>query len=119
MKDFQLRYPQVTLTFMEGGDQTLLEELLNGQLDLMLEAERPVNSKLLSIPWASEEIVLAVPGGGPHWKAADRSFRLKWIAACSFVFATKILPKTIAQKSDKAPRRSDDLRGALQYSRST
>ncbi len=65
MEDFRLRHPQVTLTFTEGGAKTLLEKLVNGQLDFLLEAERPANSRLMSIPWASEEIVLAVPSGNP------------------------------------------------------
>ena len=65
MKEFQLLYPQVTLTFTEGGNKTLLEKLLNGRLDFLLEAERPANSRIHSIPWASEEIVLAVPAGNP------------------------------------------------------
>ncbi len=65
MEDFRLQYPQVTLTFTEGGNQTLLEKLLNGQLDFLLEAERPTNNRIQSIPWASEEIVLAVPAGNP------------------------------------------------------
>ena len=65
MKEFQLLYPQMTLTFTEGGNKTLLEKLLNGRLDFLLEAERPANSRIHSIPWASEEIVLAVPAGNP------------------------------------------------------
>ena len=65
MKEFQLLYPQVTLTFTEGGNKTLLEKLLNGRLDFLLEAEHPANSRIHSIPWASEEIVLAVPAGNP------------------------------------------------------
>jgi len=65
MEDFRLQYPQVTLTFTEGGNQTLLEKLLSGQLDFLLEAERPASSRIQSIPWASEEIVLAVPACNP------------------------------------------------------
>jgi len=65
MEDFRLQHPQVTLAFTEGGNKTLLEKLLDGQLDFLLEAERPVNSRIASIPWASEEIVLAVPAGNP------------------------------------------------------
>jgi len=61
MENFRLQYPQVTLTFTEGGNKTLLDKLLKGQLDFLLEAERPESSRLQSIPWASEEIVLAVP----------------------------------------------------------
>ena len=65
MADFRLQYPQVTLTFTEGGDKTLLEKLLSGHLDFLLEAERPTDSRVRSIPWASEEIVLAVPASSP------------------------------------------------------
>ena len=72
MADFRLRYPQVTLTFTEGGNKTLLEKLLGGHLDFLLEAERPTNSRVHSIPWASEEIVLAVPAGGPVNKKLDQ-----------------------------------------------
>lgn len=72
MADFRLRYPQVTLTFTEGGNKTLLEKLLSGHLDFLLEAERPTNSRVHSIPWASEEIVLAVPAGSPVNKELDQ-----------------------------------------------
>ncbi|NBI66153.1 LysR family transcriptional regulator [Pseudoflavonifractor sp. 60] len=65
MEEFQLLYPQVTLTLTEGGNKTLVEKLMNGQLDFLLEAERPANNRVHSIPWASEEIVLAVPAGNP------------------------------------------------------
>lgn len=72
MEDFRLQYPQVTLTLTEGGNKTLLEKLLNGHLDFLLEAERPANSRIHSIPWASEEIVLAVPAGNPVNKKLDQ-----------------------------------------------
>ena len=65
MNEFQFLYPQVTLTLTEGGNKTLLEKLMNGRLDFLLEAEHPANSRIHSIPWASEEIVLAVPAGNP------------------------------------------------------
>jgi len=65
MNDFQLLYPQVTLTFTEGNNRALTDELLSGRLDFLLEAEQPVNSQIQSIPWASEEIVLAVPADNP------------------------------------------------------
>ena len=57
MKEFQFLYPQVTLTLAEGGNKTLLEKLMNGRLDFLLEAEQPANSRIHAIPWASEEIV--------------------------------------------------------------
>lgn len=72
MKEFQLLYPQVTLTLTESDNKTLLEKLLNGQLDFLLEAERPANSQLYSIPWASEEIVLAVPAENPVNRTLDQ-----------------------------------------------
>ena len=65
MNEFQFLYPQVTLTLTEGGNKTLLEKLMNGRLDFLLEAEHPANSRIHSIPWASEEIVLAVPASNP------------------------------------------------------
>lgn len=65
IKEFQLLHPQVMLTLTEGGSKTLLEKLLNGRLDFILEAERPANNRVHSIPWASEEIVLAVPAHNP------------------------------------------------------
>ena len=65
LKEFQLLHPQITLTFAEGGSKTLLEKLLQGKLDFILEVERPVHSRVHSIPWASEEIVLAVPANNP------------------------------------------------------
>jgi len=65
LEDFRLQYPEVTLTFTEGGSKTLLEKLLDGQLDFLLEAERPASGRIQSIPWASEEIMLAVPACSP------------------------------------------------------
>lgn len=65
MEAFRLQYPQVTLSFTEGSDRILEEKLLSGQLDVLLEAEQLDNSQIASTPWASEEIVLAVPAGNP------------------------------------------------------
>ena len=61
LEDFHAQYPQVTVTLSEGNSQALTEKLLQGELDFLLEAEHPDSSKLHTIPWASEEIVLAVP----------------------------------------------------------
>ena len=65
LADFRAMYPQVTLTFSEGNSQTLVEKLHEGKLDFILEAEKPDSGKLHTIPWASEELVLAVPA---HFK---------------------------------------------------
>lgn len=61
LNDFSLAHPEATMTFVEGSSKTLTEKLLNGQLDFLLEAERPESGQITSIPWAPEEIVLAVP----------------------------------------------------------
>lgn len=61
LEDFRSLYPHVSITFSEGNSQTLTEKLLNGELDFLLEAEKPENAKLTTIPWAEEEIILAVP----------------------------------------------------------
>lgn len=71
MREFQLLYPQVTLTLIEGGSSMLQEKLLDGGLDFLLEAERPADSRVCSIPWDSEEIVLAVPAGAPVNEALE------------------------------------------------
>ena len=63
LADFRAMYPQVTLVFSEGISQELQEKVEEGKLDFLLEAERPNTSKLDSIPWATEELVLAVPAG--------------------------------------------------------
>ena len=61
LADFQAMNPQITLTFSEGSSQALMEKLLEGKLDFLLEAEQPAHEKLHTIPWATEELVLAVP----------------------------------------------------------
>ena len=65
LADFRATYPQVTLTFSEGNSRTLSEKLSEGKLDFILEVEKPESGKLHTIPWASEELVLAVPS---HFK---------------------------------------------------
>ena len=61
LADFRAQYPQITLTFSEGNSQNLSEKLLEGKLDLLLEAEHPNSEKLHTTPWTREELVLAVP----------------------------------------------------------
>lgn len=61
LADFRTMYPQVTVTFSEGNSQALLEKLQEGKFDFLLEAEMPSTNRLHVIPWASEELVLAVP----------------------------------------------------------
>ncbi len=65
MGEFQTLYPNLTLTYAEGNSQTLSEKLLKGELDVLLEAEPPEDSKLQSVPWTTEELILAVPAHFP------------------------------------------------------
>ena len=65
LNDFSLAHPEAAITFVEGSSKTLTEKLLDGRLDFLLEAERPESGQITSIPWASEEIVLAVPACDP------------------------------------------------------
>ncbi len=58
---FQKDHPGVTLTFEEGATQALSAKLLKGELDVMLEAEKPEQKGIRSILWEREEILLAVP----------------------------------------------------------
>lgn len=61
LADFRAMYPQVSLIFSEGSRQELLNKLLDGKLDFILEVEQMNTDKLHSIHWATEELVLAVP----------------------------------------------------------
>ena len=61
LKDFREQYPQITLTFTEGNTRSLVERLTRGELDLVLEVEKVEDKPITTVPWASEEVVLAVP----------------------------------------------------------
>ena len=69
LTDFCALYPQVTLTFTEGTTSGLTEKLRAGQLDFLLEAECPSGSDIQTFPWASEQIILAVPA---HYEINQR-----------------------------------------------
>ena len=58
---FQKDHPGVTLTFEEGATKILSEKLLRGDLDVILEAEKPEQAGIRSLLWEKEEILLAVP----------------------------------------------------------
>ena len=60
-KEFWEENPQITLSLTEGGSEVMTEKLLEGKLDFFLEAEPLQNTKLQSVAWGMEEIVLAVP----------------------------------------------------------
>lgn len=61
LQDFRTAYPHVVIRFEEGNSQQLLQRMLNGKLDVILEAEQLINQQIVHIPWLKEEIVLAVP----------------------------------------------------------
>ena len=61
LSDFREQYPQITLTFTEGGTRTLTERLLRGELDLILEVEQIEQKQITTVPRATEEVMLAVP----------------------------------------------------------
>lgn len=65
LEDFKAQYPQVALTLCEGNSRSLGEKLLDGQLDFLLETEHPHDPGITTVPWAAEEIVLAVPASYP------------------------------------------------------
>ena len=65
LSEFRREHPGVTLTFEEGATSALTEKLLKRELDLVLEAEKPVQKQLTCIPWEKEELVLAVPARFP------------------------------------------------------
>lgn len=61
LEEFRLMYPEITLTLTEGDKNTLLYKLKNHKIDIILEAEDHSENNIISTPWATEEIILAVP----------------------------------------------------------
>ncbi|MCD8123510.1 MAG: LysR family transcriptional regulator [Lachnospiraceae bacterium] len=61
MDEFRALYPDITLTFSEGSTKSMVDKMLHGKVDFLLEAERIQDPQIESMAWASEEIVLAVP----------------------------------------------------------
>ncbi len=61
LRSFREEHPDVALSLTEGSSGALADKLVRGELDLLLEAEKPDHRQVTSVPWASEEIVLAVP----------------------------------------------------------
>lgn len=59
--EFQQMYPHITLSFTEGGNAALFENLKSGDLDFVLEAERADSAVFSSEEWCTEEVILAVP----------------------------------------------------------
>ncbi len=62
---FRAQYPQIVLSFSEVDSAIMMERLLQGELDFVLEAEASEQAGLHSQIWAMEQIVLAVPSSYP------------------------------------------------------
>lgn len=65
LEDFRGLYPNITLSFTEGGNAALFEQLKSGKLDFVLEAERADPTLFESEEWCTEEVILAVPEENP------------------------------------------------------
>lgn len=61
LEEFRLLYPNIALSFIEGDTSALFEQLKDGNLDFVLEAEQSDPSIFSTERWCTEEIVLAVP----------------------------------------------------------
>ncbi len=59
--EFRQLYPNIALTFAEGVNSVLFEQLRDGRLDFVLEAERPDSTDFSSEEWCTEDVILAVP----------------------------------------------------------
>lgn len=61
LNDFREQYPQIALTFTEGDTRALMDKLARGELDVVLEVENVEQKQVTTVPWATEEVMLAVP----------------------------------------------------------
>ncbi len=61
LEEFRQLYPNIALTFEEGVTSSLFEQLRDGRLDFVLEAERADSADFSSEEWCTEEVILAVP----------------------------------------------------------
>ena len=61
LEEFCQLYPNIALTFEEGVTSSLFEQLRDGRLDFVLEAERADSADFSSEEWCTEEVILAVP----------------------------------------------------------
>ncbi len=61
LQAFRAAYPHVVIRFEEGNSQQLLQRMLNGKLDVIIEAQPLYNKQIVRVPWLDEELVLAVP----------------------------------------------------------
>ncbi len=65
LHDYQEQHPEVALTFVEGHTGQLVQRMYNRELDLIIENENINDSRITTLPWQSEELILAVPSSRP------------------------------------------------------
>lgn len=61
LQEFRTLYPHVVIRFEEGSSAELMQRMLHGDLDVIVEAEKLDNDQITHVPWMKEELVLAVP----------------------------------------------------------
>lgn len=71
---FKLKYPQLNLTIVEAGTQTLKEKLLSGELDLGVIVDRNLPDNLQTQPLVSPQMVAAVSSSHPLAIKAELSY---------------------------------------------
>ena len=72
---FKLKYPQLNLTIVEAGSQTLKEKLLSGELDLGVIVDSKLPDNLHTQPLVSPQMVAAVSSCHPLASQANISYR--------------------------------------------
>ncbi len=65
LHDYHELHPEISLTFVEGHTGQLVQKMYNRELDLIIEAESISDSHITTLPWQSEELILAVPSSRP------------------------------------------------------
>lgn len=70
---FKKLYPNINLTFLEGHNQYLFEELDRGRLDIALTSAPPSSPNVLAQPFLQDTILLAIPREHPIAQSFDLS----------------------------------------------
>ena len=65
LRDYQELHPETSLTFVEGHTGQLIKKMYDHELDLIIEVENIDDSRIVTLPWQSEELILAVPESCP------------------------------------------------------
>lgn len=65
LTDFAGMHPDIQLTLIESDPADLVRKLQKGETDLIIEVEEPREKQIVTVPWASEEVILGVPKRNP------------------------------------------------------